>query len=386
MLADSTNIPTHLFLHLSNLESARVESRSVGEVALRMSLAPRLRALVLQVGYAKSNPTSMTVHKMMLLLQRCSSLERLSVRGYSSECLHIPLSGISALRSLSLHLSSLTEQSFMAVSTFPCLVEFDVHADRLSHDCLSVAVARSRDVSFFPALEKLKIRAQPALVTLIVQQLPRNKLRFFHMDATGLVPLSAFEDLFQAMTMLPLCEFTLEHAISMDESEDIPAYTTDNIFTLDHFRPLSKLPLRSLILDSSLPPDLSDPDIEEMAGWWPHLGRLELGARTALESVEMTWKPRNSLVSLSALAKGCKCLKSLVITLDADPVPLLPDPLVSHPLTSLSISSRSQLDVPSLSAVLAGLFPSLVDVTPGYVGDHEDAWAAVQANLAHRTP
>lgn len=60
--------------------------------------------------------------------------------------------------------------------------------------------------------------------------------------------------------------------------------------------------------------------------------------------------------------------------------------LGSHPLASLSISSRSRPDVVSLSAMLSRLFPSLVDVTPGFVGEHEDAWDAVQAtvsNLVH---
>ena len=393
MVADpTTSIPMHLFHQLSNLESVRIESRAIGEVALRMSLAPRLRALTLQVGYGKSNSTSTTVHSIMSLLQGCSSLEQLSIRGYSSECLHMPLSKVTTLRSLSLHLSALTEQSFMTVSTLPLLVDFDVHADRLSHDYLSAAIARTCDISFFSALEKLKIRTQPALAALIVQQLPRNKLRSLHMDTIGPAPLSAFEGLFQAMATLPLHDFTLEHAISIDESEDIPIYTPDNVFTLDHFRLLSKLPLRRFILDSSLPPDLSDPAIEEMTRWWPLLDRLELGARTALENAEATWKPRNSLASLSTLARGCKHLKSLVITLDVDSVLSLPDPgpvpLVSHPLTSLSISCHSRPDVPSVSTVLSGLFPSLVDVTPGLTGEHEDAWAAVQAtvsNLVHGT-
>ena len=382
VLVDPTSIPVHLFRELSNLESARIESRAIGEVALRMSLAPRLRALALQVGYSKSNSTSTTVHSMMSLLKGCSSLEQLYVRGHSSECLHMPLSSITTLHSLSLHLSSLTEQSFMTVSTFPLLVDFDVHANHLSYEHLSTAIARTCDASFFPALEILKIRARPAFVALVLQQLPRNKLRSLHVDATGPGPSPAFEGLFKAMSTLPLQSFTLEHAISMDESEDIPAYTPDKYFTLDHFRPLSKLPLRCFILDSSLPPDLSDPAIEEMIKWWPLLDRLELGAHTALENVETTWQPRNSLASLCTLARGCKHLRSLVITLDANS--LLDHgsvPLGSHPLTSLSISSPSRPDVPSLSAMLSRLFPSLVDVTPGFVGEHEDAWAAVQATV-----
>jgi hypothetical protein len=374
------------FHQLTNFESARIESRATGDVALRMSLAPRLRALALQVGYAKSSSTSTTVHRMMSLLKGCSSLEQLSVRGHSSECLHIPLSSITTLRSLSLHLSSLTEQSFMTVSTFPLLVDFDVHADRLSYDYLSGAIAHTCDAPFFPALEKLKIRASPAPIALILQQLPRNMLRSLHIDATGPCPASAFEGLFRAMTTLPLHEFTLEHAFSIDESEDIPAYTPDKFFTLDHFRPLSKLPLRCFVLDSSLPPDLSDSAIEEMTKWWPLLDRLQLGARTALENAETTWKPRTSLASLFTLARECKHLKSLVITLDMDSL-LLPDlgpvPLGSHPLTSLSISSRSRPDVASFSPMLSRLFPSLVDVTPGFVGEYEDAWAAVQATVAN---
>ena len=384
VLADLTSIPMHLFHQLSSLESARIESRATAEVALRMSLAPRLRALALQVGYTKSNPTSATLHGMMSLLKGSSSLEQLCVRGHSSECLHMPLSSITTLRSLSLHVSSLTEPSFLAVSTFPLLVDFDVHADRLS---LSTAITRSSDTPFFPALEKLKIRAQPAFAASVLEQLPRDKLRSLHVDATG--PVSAFEGLFKATSTLPLHGFTLEHAISIDDSEDIPAYTLDKFFTLDHLRPLSKLPLGCFILDSSLPPDLSDADMEEMTTWWPRLDRLELGARTALENAETSWKPRASLAGLCALARGCKHLQRLVVTLDTDSLFFSDSgavPLGSHPLASLSISSLSRPDISSLSALLSRLFPSLVDVTPGFVGEHEDAWVAVQAavsNLVH---
>lgn len=378
VLVDSACIPMDLFHQLSNLESARIKSRATGEVALRMSLAPRLRALTLQVDYAKSTTSA---HSMMSLLQECSSLEQLSVRGYSSEYLHIPLSKMTILRSLTLHLSSLTPQAFMSVSTLPLLVDFDVHADRLSHDDLSAAITRLCDASFFPALEQLKIRAQPVLAALVVQQLPRNKLHSLHMDATGPASSSAFEGLFQAMATLPLHEFILEDAISIDESEDMPTYTPDKVFTLEHLRPLSKVPLRRLILDTSLPPDLSDPGIGEMTKWWPLLEQLELGATTALENAE-TWKPRTSLASLAMLARGCKHLQSLAIVLDADSLPESgPVPLVPHPLTSLSISSRSRPDIPSLSTLLCRLFPSLVDVTPGFVGEHEDAWAVIQAAL-----
>ncbi|KAH0836716.1 hypothetical protein J3R83DRAFT_8445 [Lanmaoa asiatica] len=269
----------------------------------------------------------------------------------------------------------------MTVSTFPLLANFDVHADHLSYNYLSTAIARTCDTSFFPALEKLKIRTpEPALVALILQQLPQNKLHSLYVDATGPGPLSAFEGLFKAMSTLPLHEFTLEHAIS-----DIPPYMPDEFFTLDHFRPLSKLPLRCFILDSALPPDLSDSAIEEMTQWWPLLDRLELGTCDALENVEPTWKPKISLASLCTLARGCKYLKNLAITLDAGSLPL-PDagalPLGSHPLTSLSISSPSRPDASSLLAMLFRLFPSLVDATPGFVGEHEDAWAVVQATVA----
>lgn len=379
VLTEPECIPTNLFNQLINLESARIESRASGTVPLRMSLAPRLRALALQIGYTKSNSTSTTVHDMVSLLKGRSSLEQLSVRGHSSECLHVPLSNIVTLRSLSLHLSSLTEQSFMTVSTFPLLADFDVHADRLPHDHLATAFAHASGAPFFPALEKLKIRAQPTLVALVLQQLPHDKLRSLHIDATGPGMSSAFDSLFKAMTNLPLHELTLEHATSVDESEDIPAYTPDRFFTLDHLQPLSKLPLRSFILDTSLPPDLSDAAIEEMTTWWPLLRHLQLGACTALENVETDWTPRTSLASLFALARRCRHLKHLVITLDANVGSLsLPNPLASHPLTSLSIGSRCRPDVAFLSAMLPRLFPSLVDLTLGFVGEHENAWNVLQ--------
>ena len=266
----------------------------------------------------------------------------------------------------------------MTVSAFPFLEYFDVHADHLSQDFLSAAIPCSDHSTFFPALEKLKIRTQAALVALIIQQLPRNKLRSLCVDVTGSAPSSMFDDLFKAMAPLPIHEFTLEYTIS---SEETPIYP---VLTLEQFRPLSKLPLRRCILDTSFPPDLSDAAIEEMVTWWPFLDRLELGSSTALENIETTWQPRISMASLSTLARGCKHLKNLVIALDLGLVHSVPDsdldPLISH-LTSLSISSRSRPDVPLLSTVLSRLFPSLRDVTPGFVGEHEGAWMAIQMNV-----
>ncbi|KIJ20901.1 hypothetical protein PAXINDRAFT_6680 [Paxillus involutus ATCC 200175] len=389
VLGDPSSLPAHLSYPLDNLETSRIESRAVGDVLLHISLSSRLRALTLHVGYTKSDSASTFMHMILSRLKECSALERLSVRGHSSACLQTPLGALTTLYSLSLHLSSLTEQTFMAVSALPLLADLDVHADHLSLDHLAATLAEHRDsIAFFPSLQKLKIRAEPGLLALLCRYLPQDKLHSLHIDTTGLSLPSAWAAPLRAIATVAsqLHDFTLEHSITINESEDTLTYPVDKFFTIDHFRPLSKLPLRRFVLDSSLPPDFSDADVEEMAKWWPLLDRLDLGALTALENTEATWKPRISFASLSTLAKGCKGLRSLIIALDADPLAVLPAPEPmpqgSHPLASLLISSRSRPDTSSLSAMLSNFFPSLIEVTPGFVGDHADAWQVVQNTLS----
>lgn len=387
VLGDLLSFPAHLWYALDNLETSRIESRAMGNALLRMSLSPRLRVLTLHVGYAVSDSASTAMYNILSHLTECSSLERLSVRGHSSACLRTPLSALARLHSLSLHLSSLTEQTFMAVSTLPLLTDLDVHANRLSLDHLSATIAERFDgIPFFPSLQKLKIRAQPEVVDLIFQHLPHDKLHSLHIDTADSDPPSAWGAPLRTIAAVAsqLHDFTLEHSMTVNESQDTPTYPIDKFFTLDHFRPLSKLPLRRFILDSSLPPDFSDVDVEEMTKWWSLLHRLGLGALSALENTEATWQPRISLASLSTIAKGCKQLESLVITLDADSVLQVPQPIPPgpHSLSALSISSRSQPDTSSLSAIFSNLFPSLVEVTPGFVADHADAWYAVQSTFS----
>ncbi|KIK98184.1 hypothetical protein PAXRUDRAFT_134735 [Paxillus rubicundulus Ve08.2h10] len=381
------DLPAHLSYPLDNLGTSRIESRSIGDVVLHMSLSSRLRAFVLHIGYTKSDSASTSMHMILSRLKKCSALERLSVRGHSSTCLQTPLGALATLHSLSLHLSSLTEQTFMAVSALPLLGDLDIHADRLSLDNLAVAISEHCDsTAFFPSLQKLRIRAEPGLLELLCRYLPQDKLHSLHIDSTAPSLPSAWAAPFRAIATVAseLHYFTIEHSIIVSESEDTPTYPIDKFFTIDHFRPLSKLPLRRFVLDSWLPPDFSDADIEEMTKWWPLLNRLDLGALTALENTEASWKPRISLASLSTLAKGCKGLQSLVIALDADGALAVPQPVPqgSHPLASLFISSRSRPDTSSLSAMLLKIFPSLIEVTPGFVGDHADAWQVVQSTFS----
>ncbi|KAF8845099.1 hypothetical protein BDN67DRAFT_1007467 [Paxillus ammoniavirescens] len=387
VLGAPPSLPAHLSYPLDNLETSRIESRAVGDVLLHMSLSSRLRALTLHVGYTKSDSASTFMHMILSSLKECSALERLSVRGHSSACLQTSLGALTTLYSLSLHLSSLTEQTFMAVSALPLLADLDVHADHLSLDHLATTLAERCDsIVFFPSLQKLRIRAEPELLALLCRYLPQDKLHSLHIDTTAPSLPSACASLLRAIaTVAPrLHDFTLEHSITVDESEDTTTYPVDKFFTIDHFRPLSKLPLRRFVLDSSLPPDFSDADVEEITKWWPLLDRLDLGTLIALENTEATWMPRISLASLSTLAKGCKGLQSLVIALDANPIPAAPQPMPqgSHPLASLLISSRSRPDTSSLSAMLSNFFPSLIEVTPGFVGDHADAWQVLQSTFS----
>ncbi|KAH7890834.1 hypothetical protein F5I97DRAFT_87944 [Phlebopus sp. FC_14] len=385
VIADHSIVSGYPSCVLSNLETVRIERKAIGELPLRMSLSPRLRQLTLSVGYAACDSASAFTYDLLSRLKECPALERLVIRGYSRICLELPLRSLTTLQSLSLHLSSLTQRTFLAVSALPLLADLDVHASHMSSESLAVAVADhcGRNAPFFPSLTKLRIRAQPAALELILHHLPRHKLRALHVDAADPTPQSSWESVLQAIPMTTplLRDFTLEHSI-IDDSQVSQEYAPEKCFTLDQFRPLSKLPLCHFVLDSSVPPDLSDADIEEMAKWWPSLERLELGSPTALENIEVAWVPKTTLGSLVTLAKGCKKLGSLAIVLDTASTISPPSEQAPHPLATLLVSSRSEVDTTVLPDALCKLFPSLAQVTPGFIGHHEEAWEVVQHNLS----
>ncbi|KAH7921291.1 hypothetical protein BV22DRAFT_1096712 [Leucogyrophana mollusca] len=380
---------------LPSLTFARIDASGWGELQNQMSISAKLRTLELDLGFIAERIARNTILACELLMQvaKGTALERLYIRGTIGDCFNHSLRSLISLRSVTLHVSnSLTTDTLMAVSTLPALVEFDIQAGNLAAEQLiDVVNAHSQErAAFFPALQKLRIRAHAPVVECILRNLPHQTIRTLRIDAelpTG--PPSSWNNVFHAISAIAptsLDDLTIEHSIDIDDLDDTQP-SPYNHFTLDDLRPLSKLPLRRFILDTLVPPDLADRDVEELATWWPHLEQLELGAPAALECVGEQWRPKTSLSCLAALAKRCKKLEHLVMTLDAASGASLEGSSVQlqpHPLRQLTIGSHCSPEVQLLSTYIDCLFPSLTEVYPGLGNDDDEQWRQVRANLVRR--
>lgn len=369
---------------LPNLQDCYIGDAAVRDLRFCTSLSPRLRKVSLNVGYATSEPASASMHGALSQFRDNHALRCLAVRGYNTTCLRQPFSALVALQSLRVHLSILTESTFIAISSLPLLSDLDIYATSLSFERLSSTVIDhcGRSGPFFRSLQSLKIRAQLSVIELILQHLPRNNLLSLHMDIDNGAHSIPWHSILLtiAAASSQLHELVLEDILLIDDPRNNQLYPPDNVLTVDNLRLLSKHPIRRLLLDVSFVPDLTDAVIEEMVAWWPSLESLHLGLDDALENMQPTWQPKMTLASLCALGKGCRQLTDLIIPLDvASAVSQMP--CIEHrQLSHMGISSRSKPN-PDLPTFLTTLFPCLREVTPGYVGDHCDAWEVVQDNL-----
>lgn len=370
---------------LPSLQGCCIGGPAVRDLRLCTSLSPRLEKISLNVGYATSELASTLTHGVLAQLRENRVLQCLAIRGYNTTCLQQPFSALVTLQSLWLYLSMITEPTFMAISSLPVLSDLDIHATALSFERLSSAVIDhcARGEPFFQSLRCLKVRAQLPVIKSILRHIPPNNLLSLHMDIDNGAQSIPWHSTLLTITAATsrLYELILEDIVLTDDPRDIQLYPPDNALTIDNLRLLSQLPIRHLILDVSLVPDLSDADIEEIVTWWPFLESLHLGVDTALENMQSAWQPKMTLASLYALGKGCRQLSDLVIALDV--ASAIPQILCKEhrQLSSLTISSHSRPNPESLPVFLKSLFPCLQEITPGHVGDNTGAWDSVQDNF-----
>ncbi|KAL4065841.1 hypothetical protein J3A83DRAFT_4098960 [Scleroderma citrinum] len=370
---------------LPNLQTCHIKGTTMVDPRSCTSISPRLKEFSLDVSYAVTGSNSGLIRDVLLWLGENRSLRCLTVRGYNTACLRQPFSTLVTLRSLSFHLSIVTESTFMAISSLPVLSWLDIHASSLSFGRLSSAVMNhcGRGTPFFPSLSVLKIRARLPVIELVLRHIPRNNLVALHMDIVNRGQPIPWHSTLLTITAASskLRDLTIDDTEFNDAPRATRPYPVDYMLTMDDLRLLSKLPLELLQLDVPHVPDLTDADIEEIVTWWPCLQWLGLGSDMALENMHPAWQPKLTLASLSTLGKGCRELNELVITLDvASAVPQIS--CEGHEqLGLLVISSRSKPNAESLPVFIKTLFPYLTEVTPGYVGDYMDAWNTVEDNF-----
>lgn len=298
-------------------------------------------------------------------------LETTRIRGFACERLNSSIAQLTSLRVLSLKVgNSLMTDTLVAVAFFPGLEELTVHADRVDPERFNEQIA-DKQAPVFPSLHTLQIRSQFAIVETIIENLRSTTFNTLDMEVVDSQDASAWKRLFTTMRTHPTIPNTLErlkidHHIEIDgDIEDTPASTDDKAsdmrFTLNTITPLSKFSnLKRFAVDTNLPPDVEDKDLEEVAKWWPGLESLELGVWPEEEGEDAgDWKPRTTLGSLESVARRCSNMHTLVLPVDVDH-PFTPSLIISqHKLQKLAICQTEVTISETAASYIHTLFPSL---------------------------
>ncbi|KAJ7879943.1 hypothetical protein B0H14DRAFT_2707971, partial [Mycena olivaceomarginata] len=286
---------------LTRLTTTRLSSIEHDCVPATLSLSPRLQQLDLDLGFRRKGPDGGNDY-IETLLRVATGIERLRLRGLADQRLNSGISRMSNLRSLSLHTGAfLTAETLACISVFPHLSELEIEAGHIDPDALLEAWSAAAAEPRFPTLKKLHICAQAPLLGLVLRNLPPASLHALRIEATtdpaGAAPIR-WGDLFDLLTShtYTLHDLTIEQhlediELDLDNTTPIPAPSTPvdtqhDRLTFDTLRRLAPLHhLRRLTIDTTRLPNLSDAEMEALAGWWPALVHLDLGALHSSECV-----------------------------------------------------------------------------------------------------
>lgn len=301
-------------------------------------------------------------------------LQRLRIRGWMCSALSQAIIPLAMLRSLSIMSgASLTPQLLRAITTFPFLEDLKVHADTMSTDDLKATTPHIGNNSLtFPRLRTFLISGQHKLIAAVLELLQPGTLERITIEtmtptlnAHNWIPIL---DQLAAKASSSLIALTLQHTMDPSDLQNLPmlAFTSADItFTMDTLRPLASLKaLRAFMSDTSLPPDLSDKDVEEMGRWWPSLQVLNIGTLPFEENYLPLWQAKTTEGALKVLARLCPALETLVIPLDySTPTPIDTKNATmqpQHALRTLFVGQLSPAQLPStfVQDVLS-LFPSV---------------------------
>lgn len=258
-----------------------------------------------------------------------SSLRTLRVKGLISTAFNDIIPSFHSLRSLVLLTGgTLSANTLAALGSLESLQDVYVHASHIDSGDFSEAV--SQQVSQpFPSLRSLRIRAQRSLFRAILDVLPHGTLTSLYLEteesAQGPSAWHPTFTLIAAKTANTLTDLTLDQILDPEEITIELSTGDDARFALNTLHPLSKLrALRRLTIDAMLLPDFTDRDIDTMAGWWPRLEHLNLGALPDVQEHAGTWVPKVTIEALRALAKRCPSLRTLTIPFDVSSCKVAP--------------------------------------------------------------
>jgi len=388
---------------IPSLLAIRISPAACDRIQLLFGMSRTLRRLNLDLGFNFKTPRipEARISGYLTNIRRMSpDVRHLSVRGALSQESMDAISSMNNLLTLSLRSgSSLTINTLMALTGFQHLVELELHAAHLNAGDIPPIFLDTRNLPFLPSLKKLHMRAQIILLEFFLALLSSESLHTLHLDAhepKG-IPI-AWNHLFTSICGTAgntLRHLTIERHIELEEPDDSVADNTvlhprkGNIqVPFDDIRILVKLSkLRSLVLDTTLPPDICDDELETLVTSWPELEHLDLGLLSTPGHVRLQARPPMTSKSLDILA--CKALKlaTVILTMDLSDITLSPNSTNSIPqraLTRMTLGCPSIPGQDMLVPYLHRLYPSLLEIDG--LPEHEEIWTGVRVALKDLLP
>ncbi|KAF7975447.1 hypothetical protein HWV62_9453 [Athelia sp. TMB] len=384
---------------LPQLSRVSISVPSWDNFSVYMGRSPALRELTLDLGFNRARVDAkgysndeVAAGYLEDIIGSAASIEKMELRGLALA--HPRISGSlmnlgASMRILTLTTgTSLSPYTFSGVVRFPRLEELEVHAGHISPTELAEVFSVREEEDVFPALRKLRIRAQAPVVELLLEKMASCQLASLHIEAVPQPQGLRAHNWAHTFALIPakatftLQELTIEHhfELSVDNEPNsntpTPASSSPSatglsanpdpveapMLTLANLRPLAPLTrLRRLILDTTLPPCLSDADVETLARWWPNVEHLELGGMTS-DSVCSSLKStsRTTLACLRSFAKWSTRLETLVLNLDVTTYPSDAQcGATSRSLRNLALGSSLAPRPARLAHYLTRVFPAL---------------------------
>jgi len=342
--------------------------------------SPMLTTVTIDIGVSTGRATgverSCNIAAYLSALRSSSTpIQKLNIRGFACEKLNKAVCGLSVVKSLSLKVgTSLSTTTVIGIASFPFLEELFVHADRVDAGSLKESLTSSSSPSF-PSLQILDIRSSVEVAATILEHTQSDSLTKFSVEVTR-DDESAWTHLFSVIP-ITIRHIHIDHHIDIDEPiDDITDTVNNHPFTTKKLGALSKLTaLRAFKLDTNVPINFIDKDVEELARWWPALKMFDLAVSPFGECKEGGDQEARMVPRITNLTVGClysiaegwpgiERLK-LPINLSVESRKLQDFPVHTHLydfkiVPSLSVESRTPLIDANL-AFIRNLFPFVLD-------------------------
>ena len=388
---------------ISSLLAVRISTSACDHIQLLFGVSPTLRRVNLDLGFNSKTPRIPETHisgYLTNIRMMSPDVRHLGVRGALSQESMDAISSMRNLLTLSLRSgSSLTVNTLMALTGFQHLVELELHAAHLDASDIPPTLRDTRNVSVLPSLKKLHMRAQIILLEFFLALLSTESLHTLHLEAhepKG-IPI-AWNRLFTSICSTAdntLRHLTIERHIELEELDDSVA---DNIVLhprkgniqvpFDDIKILVKLSqLRSLVLDTTLPPDICDDELETLVTSWPELEHLDLGLIPTSGHFMLQARPPMTSRSLEILASKASKLVTVILTMDPSGIVRSlnsTNSIPQHALTRMTLGCPSIPDQHILVSYLHRLYPSLLEIDG--LPEHEELWTGVRVALKGLLP